>query len=85
MIPFFFQGRSRDIVITIDRIEGDLAVCLDSKDERVYVIPCENFGFPVSEGDVLSVSFEKRDDIKAKNEKEIDSLFEKLKNRSSDR
>lgn len=85
MIPFFFQGRSRDIVITIDRIEGDLAVCLDSKDERVYVIPCENFGFSVSEGDVLSVSFEKRDDIKANNEREIDSLFEKLKNRSSDR
>lgn len=74
-----------DIIITIDRIEGALAVCLDDKDERVYVIPCENFDFPVSEGDVLSVAFEKRDDIKEKNKEKIDSLFEKLKNRSTDK
>ena len=73
----------QDIIITIDRIEGELAVCLDDADERVYVIPCERFGFPVCEGDVLSLSFEKRDDLREKKNDEIGSLFERLKSRGS--
>ena len=63
--------------ITIDRIEGDIAVC-ELPDMQMIDLPIRLFDDP-KEGDVYSI--EKNDAAKDERMSKARSLFEKLKNR----
>ncbi len=42
------------IILTVDRIEENMAVLLD-KDEKIYTVPCSRFSFPLTDGMTLRV------------------------------
>lgn len=73
----FFKGGIQIFILTVDRIEGTFAVCLDERGNSID-IPLE--AIPgVKEGDVLEAVFSLRPDLKKKKENKINSLFERLK------
>lgn len=75
------------IYLTVDRFEGNLAVCVTDGGE-VRALERASLGFEVSEGDVLLVSdggenavLGRDDDEKLRRERRIQNKFEKLKRR----
>ena len=42
------------MILTVDRIEENMAVLLD-KDEKTYSVPCSCFPFPLADGMTLRV------------------------------
>lgn len=67
-----------NIIITVDRVEGDIAVCID-EDERSLDIPLAFFDKRPKDGDTFEMSLTLRPDVKKETYDEIESLLERLK------
>ena len=72
-----------NIIITVDRIEENYAVCLD-EDGHCFDIQVKYFPHGVCEGDIFDLGFTPMKDEKKAREEKINSLFEKLKNKNKD-
>lgn len=67
-----------NIIITVDRVESDIAVCIDDC-ERSLEIPVSFFESEPHDGDVFEISLISRPDLKKEISDEIGSLLERLK------
>ncbi len=70
----------RAIIITVDRIEEDYAVCI-AQNEAEFSLPISVFDKEIKEKDVFELTFLERQDLKMKNENKIKNIFDRLKNR----
>lgn len=66
------------IILTLDRIEGEYAVCIDDS-ENTYNLPLSLLPDEMNEGDVIECAFTVRPNLKKERSKRIHSLFEALK------
>lgn len=69
-----------NILVTVDRIEENVAVLIDDED-RSFSLPISFFETKVEEGDVFELILTARPEIKKDRTDRIRSLFEKLKNK----
>lgn len=70
----------RNIIVTVDRIEGNYAVLI-TDDGISFSFPTSLFDAFPSEGDMFELTLTPRPDQKEERVSRITSLFEKLKNK----
>jgi hypothetical protein len=83
ILRLFSREASEIITIFVDRIEGDCVVCLDEED-RALSLPLSFFSERPKDGDVFTLTLTPDPAKKAERQKEITSLFERLKKKKGD-
>lgn len=74
---------ARLVILTVDRIENGIVVCL-ADDERRFDFHSDDIGFPVSEGDVLTLSLSRDEETEKSRKSKMRSMLERLKSREND-
>ena len=69
-----------NIILTVDRIEGNYAVLID-ENEQSLIVPLTYFASEPRESEVYDLTFTPRPDLQKEKQVRIAALFNKLKNK----